>query len=102
MEGEEHLRCYQDKDTKSGFPLERYFCINCGSNVFLQSYQQAIRIIALGSLDSPTDWGTSLCPLFNTNIQLQCIPLVPKTELWSEHRQHWINGIKLQKKIVKL
>jgi len=84
--GEEHLTFYRDTDTASGFPLDRYFCINCGSNVFLQSSQprgKTIRIVTLGSLDNPTDW-------------------VPKVEVWPEHRQHWIKGIDLQKKFAKL
>jgi len=86
LKGEEHLKFYRDNDTDSGFPLDRYFCINCGSNMFLQSNQKAgnaIRIVTLGSLDIPTDW-------------------VPKLEHWPEHRQHWIKEIELKKKIAKL
>ena len=75
--------------------------------MFLQSNQQsgkAVRIVTLGSLDSPTDWGTSLWPkaFIKYQISLLIIFLVPKSELWREHRPHWISGIELQKKIVKL
>ena len=67
---------YQDNDTNSGFPLDRYFCINCGSNMFVQSNREsanAIRIVTLGSLDSPTDWGTSLGPLSDINFHCNLI-----------------------------
>ncbi|KAH9481996.1 hypothetical protein JR316_0006526 [Psilocybe cubensis] len=78
-EGQEKLKVYHDHETASGNVLSRYFCSQCGSNVFLQSSDKRavagkIRIIAAGTLDEEFDW-------------------VPKTQLWPELKQHFIHGI---------
>ncbi|KIK02201.1 hypothetical protein K443DRAFT_131996 [Laccaria amethystina LaAM-08-1] len=35
IEEKDELSCFRDTNTSSGIPLKRYFCSNCGSNVFL-------------------------------------------------------------------
>ncbi|PPQ69274.1 hypothetical protein CVT25_005931 [Psilocybe cyanescens] len=84
VEGEEKLNVYHDKETSSGNILSRYFCSQCGSNVFLQSSDKLavarkIRIIAAGTLDEDFDW-------------------VPKTQLWPELKSHFVHGIETTKK----
>ncbi|KAJ3895346.1 Mss4-like protein [Lentinula edodes] len=34
--GQDALKFFQDTDTDTGKPLSRYFCSNCGSNVFFR------------------------------------------------------------------
>ncbi|KAJ3823975.1 Mss4-like protein [Lentinula raphanica] len=36
LTGQDALKPYEDKDTNTGKPLTRYFCSNCGSNVFFR------------------------------------------------------------------
>ena len=63
MAGEDSLKFYADPGTASGTPLNRYFCVNCGSNVFLRSQikelngkKNDLHIIALGTLDEVAEW----------------------------------------------
>ena len=82
VQGEESLTKYSDNGTRSGYTLERYFCKTCGSNVFLQPLrpemvEKDLRVIALGSLDSPTDWGefieAAVLRFAVTKIAFQCL-----------------------------
>ncbi|KAJ3784536.1 Mss4-like protein [Lentinula aff. detonsa] len=36
ISGQDALKSYQDTDTDTGKPLSRFFCSNCGSNVFFR------------------------------------------------------------------
>ncbi|KAF5342390.1 hypothetical protein D9611_001127 [Ephemerocybe angulata] len=36
-EGEGALRVYEDRETASGVPMQRWFCGGCGSNVYMRS-----------------------------------------------------------------
>jgi len=82
VQGEESLTKYSDNGTRSGYTLERYFCKTCGSNVFLQPLrpemvEKDLRVIALGSLDSPIDWGefieAAVLRFAVTKIAFQCL-----------------------------
>ena len=62
--GEDNLKLYADPDTTSGTPLNRYICVNCGSNVFLRSQKKELNgkendlhVIAVGTLDEVAEWG---------------------------------------------
>ncbi|KAF8956175.1 Mss4-like protein [Flammula alnicola] len=84
LQGEEKLKIYHDDDTAAGVRLNRYFCSECGSNVFLRSVANdpnrlKLGIIAYGTLDDEVDW-------------------IPRTELFPEHRRHFIKGFELRKK----
>lgn len=61
MEGEDKLKFYADPKTTTGVVLNRYFCSECGSNMFLRSEATPekgndVGIIALGTLDDEVDW----------------------------------------------
>lgn len=63
VKGEEKLKVYRDTDTASGIALDRQFCTECGSNVFLATTDpelgQAFIIVALGTLDDEMTWSES-------------------------------------------
>ncbi|TFK34247.1 Mss4-like protein [Crucibulum laeve] len=82
LKGEDKLKRYRDEDTASGIPLDRFFCTECGSNIFLSSSREAddIHIVALGTLDD------------------QETPWIPKREMWPEQRRPWVKGIEVQNK----
>ncbi|KAF9049077.1 Mss4-like protein [Panaeolus papilionaceus] len=88
LSGEEKLKVYTDRDTSSGNALNRHFCTECGSNVFLQPVNpQAIagdiKLIAAGTLEDA----------FSTPV---------KTELFAAQKRHWVAGIHVQPKSSKL
>ncbi|KJA25147.1 hypothetical protein HYPSUDRAFT_38115 [Hypholoma sublateritium FD-334 SS-4] len=90
LAGEDMLKFYADPGTASGTPLNRYFCGNCGSNVFLRSQikvlngkKNDLHIVALGTLDEVAEWK-------------------PNTEIFKEQKTHFVTGIEVQTRNPKL
>ena len=59
--GIDKLKIFHDMKTKSGVGLDRHFCVDCGSDVFLSSANPEISkkffIVALGTVDEEFSWG---------------------------------------------
>lgn len=62
VQGEDKLKFYADSNTAAGVVLNRYFCSECGSNIFLRSPGTGndVGIIALGTLDDEVAWSECL------------------------------------------
>jgi len=56
-QGKEDLKAYEDKNTHSGVTLNRSFCGNCGSPLFLTTglLEKAVSITC-GTVDDNQDW----------------------------------------------
>ncbi|KAF8149149.1 Mss4-like protein [Crassisporium funariophilum] len=83
LQGDDYLKSYRDCDTASGSPLDRYFCTECGSNVFLGSVSKAgssLRIVTMGTLDTEVEW-------------------LPHKELFPEQKRKWVEGINISSKV---
>jgi len=80
LQGEEALRKYHDANTKTGFALERQFCNECGGNLFLRPLREGgdVIIASAGAIDGDVNW-------------------LVKTEMFSEEKRFWVNGINMQK-----
>jgi len=55
-EGSDLLKTFQDSQTASGFPMLRYFCSECGWNLFMRpgdkvSTEMGLKIVSYGCLD---------------------------------------------------
>jgi len=50
-----YLTSYDDKGTTSGAPLQRNFCSNCGSSVFIRPVGTPVMVICTGTLDNKED-----------------------------------------------
>ncbi|EKM77882.1 hypothetical protein AGABI1DRAFT_107699 [Agaricus bisporus var. burnettii JB137-S8] len=78
VEGGDKMKAYRDNDTESEIPVDRRFCTNCGSNVFMNSAEPEAEkkfiIICLGTLDEKVSWQ-------------------PKTQLFPHEQRHWVAGI---------
>ncbi|KAF8952805.1 Mss4-like protein [Flammula alnicola] len=82
VEGEDKLKVFPDPETASGAPLDRYFCSECGSNVFLRptnkrALELDYKIISHGTLNEEVDW-------------------VPQVEVWPELRRPYVKGIEIK------
>lgn len=54
MRGQDKLRLYDDRDTDAGFPLQRQFCSDCGSNVFVKPGRETLAsllFVTMGTMD---------------------------------------------------
>ena len=53
-EGGHLLKAFEDKATASGYPIQRWFCTSCGSNVYMRPTRPKSRVVVvgLGGLDS--------------------------------------------------
>jgi len=66
------LKLYQDDDTASGNPVQRFFCGDCGSPVYSAIDSQEDRIfLKTGTLDD------------NTNF-------MPQFHVWRDSKQPWV------------
>ncbi|KIM37279.1 hypothetical protein M413DRAFT_77269 [Hebeloma cylindrosporum] len=79
VSGEEKLKVFADLDTASGAPLHRYFCTECGSNIFFRptskrALELDYKLISSGTLNEEVDW-------------------VPEAEMWPECRRGFVKGI---------
>ncbi|MGD8833188.1 MAG: GFA family protein [Pseudomonadales bacterium] len=65
-------KLYQDTDTDSGNPVERYFCGNCGSPIYsaVQSSPEMI-FLKTGTLDDTSDFK-------------------PQFHAWCDSKQSWV------------
>jgi len=65
-------KLYQDSDTDSGSPVERYFCGNCGSPIYSAvSSQPDLLFLKTGTLDDTTSF-------------------VPQFQVYCETKQDWV------------
>ncbi|PPQ68691.1 hypothetical protein CVT24_007576 [Panaeolus cyanescens] len=88
LTGEDKMKFYPDRNTSSGHALNRHFCTECGSNVFLtptspQAIAKDVKIVTTGTLDDP----------FSTPV---------KAELFPEQKADWVVGIHVQPSKPKL
>jgi hypothetical protein len=103
VEGQGKLKVYCDKDTASGTPLNRQFCTECGSNVLLSTADpergKKFIIVALGTLEDEIDWSESTL-LGRQSLLLMVFSFqpVPKNQLFSEEKRHWVSGIQMDQK----
>ncbi|KAF9049076.1 Mss4-like protein [Panaeolus papilionaceus] len=86
--GGDKVKVYSDRDTGSGYPINRFFCGECGSNLFRQpanpeALAKDLRVVTAGTLDEE----------INTAV---------KTELFPELKRDWVVGIHVQQKKSKL
>ncbi|MEM9620638.1 MAG: GFA family protein [Pseudomonadota bacterium] len=65
-------KLYQDQDTTSGDPVERYFCEHCGSPIYsaLGAQPEAI-YLKTGTLDDTADFA-------------------PQFQAWCDTKQNWV------------
>ncbi|KAF8894664.1 Mss4-like protein [Infundibulicybe gibba] len=77
LKGEEHIKQYKDPGTRSGNPIFRSFCSQCGSCIFLGGGGREYKMVAAGTLDDSSDW-------------------VPRMENLPEYRRTWLHDIGLQ------
>lgn len=56
-EGKDHIKTYADSNTKSGQPLIRSFCGECGSSLFLRNVTIDLTIVNTGSIDDKLEIG---------------------------------------------
>ncbi|KAF9493272.1 DUF636 domain protein [Pleurotus eryngii] len=75
-EGKDHIKTYEDSITKSGQPLIRSFCGECGSSLFLRSVTTNLIIVNTGSIDDKLET--------DANIK------VPKCEIFVENKRPWL------------
>lgn len=59
-EGKAHIKTYADSNTKSGQPLIRSFCGECGSSLFLKNVTIDLTIVNTGSIDDKLETGESI------------------------------------------
>ncbi|KAK5112900.1 hypothetical protein LTR62_003722 [Meristemomyces frigidus] len=75
--GEEILKKYEDRDTKNGNVLERYFCGNCGSPMMFKSPNTpGLVVLQSGTLQEQQQ---------------------PRFELYGENRHGWIPDLTAKK-----
>ena len=94
--GAEKLKVFADSDTASGARIDRYFCTECGSNVFLRptnkrALELDYKIVSYGTLNEEVDWSKSF-PAAPPIILLT----VPQTEMWQEYRSSFVKGIEIR------
>jgi hypothetical protein len=97
MAGQDKLKVFRDRNTASGVALDRQFCIECGSNVFLSTAHpergKKFVIVALGTLDQKFDWCKSdLVCAFSLQL-ISSTYIAPAKELFPEQKCHWVSGI---------
>jgi hypothetical protein len=103
VEGQGKLKMYSDKNTASGTSLDRQFCTECGSNVLLSTGDPELGKkfidVALGTLDDEIDWSEStLLGRSSPLLIVFSLPPVPKRQLFSEGKRHWVSGIEMDQK----
>ncbi|KAF4596887.1 hypothetical protein EYR38_008278 [Pleurotus pulmonarius] len=76
-EGKDHIKTYADSNTKSGQPLIRSFCGECGSSLFLRNVTIDLTIVNTGSIDDKLETDASI--------------RVPKRELFVEDKRPWLS-----------
>ncbi|KAF8987041.1 Mss4-like protein [Cyathus striatus] len=80
VQGADKVKCYRDNETKDGFPLDRFFCTECGSNLFLRPTRKEsqIKIVALGTLNDEVNW-------------------FPRMEMFPEQKRAFVHGIEVDR-----
>ena len=65
-------KLYEDSDTASGNPVQRYFCDNCGSPIYSAIVSQPDNVfLKTGTLDDTSSWN-------------------PQFQVWCDSKQDWV------------
>jgi hypothetical protein len=98
-QGSDLLKIFQDAQTASGFPMLRYFCSECGSNLFMRpgdkaSTEMGLKIISYGCLNLEEGDGrwrelNSLLEVEN-NAESPSGPSAVRKEIFSDQRAHFV------------
>jgi hypothetical protein len=82
--GESNIKIYKDKNTDSGSELERAFCTDCGSNLYIRNItdpKMSMNVVVCGG---------SVDDNFKT--------FVPQSELFGHRRHGWVPELKRKPK----
>ncbi|KAF9466911.1 DUF636 domain-containing protein [Collybia nuda] len=73
-QGKETIKNFRDDQTASGSAINRSFCPDCGSSLFIVSATNDCAIVSTGTLDDPVTW-------------------TPRRENFTERKFHWVTGL---------
>lgn len=72
LKGSETIRKYHDRTTASGAAVIRFFCPQCGSNIFLMNEDHSgYTVVMTGTVDGDIKW-------------------VPRREIFTDHKRQWV------------